>query len=101
MSTAAKIPAILGRVRETNKFYETAAERALQLISAERKALVVRFARNGMIVVDDKFEIDLKFHVLTINHRTDPAELAANLSQCAFDLGFDEGIRNGRKRKCR
>lgn len=98
------LPVVLGRIKETNEFYAAAAQRALSAISFNRERLAVIITKTGVLVADEPKKIDamdLRFHVLTINYRTDPDELASSMKQAAFDLGFDDGIRKGRKRVCR
>lgn len=95
----ARLPATLGRVQETNEFYQQVAAKALEYIGFHRSKLAVRITRHGFVVVDEvPTEIDMKFHVITINHRTDPDLIAEELRTTAFNLGFDEGVRRGRAR---
>jgi len=96
-----KLPLVLGRIKETNEFYDEAAERALRALSFKRDRLAVMITKTGLMVATDVSKIEPKFHVLTINHRTDPDHLVSTMKECAFALGFDEGVRRGRVRACR
>lgn len=92
------LPAILGRVKATNEFYAAAAERAVGLASESERCLGVAITSHGFLVVQEVSKIEPKFHVMTINWRTDPDHLADTMTFCARKLGFDNGVRKGRPR---
>lgn len=94
-----RLPAKIGRVQETREFYVRAAEQAISMVGFQCPRLQLRISRHGFVEVDAvPAEPDMKWHVITINHKSDPDAVAEELESKAIELGFDEGIRRGRKR---
>lgn len=92
------LPAILGRVKATHEFYAAAAEHAVSLAAESKRCLGVAITYHGFLVVQEVSRIEPRFHVMTINWRSDPDHLADTMAFCARSFGFDSGIRKGRRK---
>jgi hypothetical protein len=93
-----RFPILLGQVRETNDFYAGAASQVMHLFEVSNCASVsVSINRHGKVVIDSADRVDVRMHVLTVNHKTDPDFLAEALMAEAILRGFDDGVRKGRR----
>lgn len=96
-----KLPRVVGRCRETNKFYDEAAAEALALIDATHRMLVISITKTGHVVIDEAGRMDERYAVITITHKADPDHVSETLMHEAIRRGFDEGVRRGVKPTCR